>query len=721
MKFRLLFLQAAVLLAVCAGYGQQRNGNWPDYLGGADSSHYSPLKQIDRSNVSKLKVAWSYGMTDDVLYALNPIIVDNVAYVMAKNNSVVALDAATGKEIWTYKPDLTGRDRHRGMNYWESKDRSERRLLVPFDNVLEAIDARTGKLITSFGKDGHVNLKEGLGRDPKKMERIQSGTPGRVFENLLILGSATGEDYLSPPGDIRAYDVRTGKMAWIFHTVPHPGEYGYETWPKDAWKYIGGTNTWGELTIDEKRGIVFLPIGSPTYDFFGSDRKGDNLFSDCLVALDARTGKRIWHFQFVHHDLWDYDAVAAPSLLTVKHDGKMVDVVAQVTKQGMVYVFERATGKPLWPIEERAVPKSTMPGEYASPTQPFPTKPPAFARLVFTADDINPLLLTPEERAAWRDKVQSARNEGLFTPPGKTDTVEMPGNHGGANWGAGATDPTDGSLYVVSMDVPAILKLEQKPAERMIAAGTAAQQGQAIYAQNCAACHGSNREGRAPAVPSLAGLADKMDEKAVSDFVRQGVGEMPGFSYFSEGDMKLLLAYLGQRTGGPKNAATPMPHEPAPPYPAGVEAPAVRYWTDYGLQATAIKPPWSTLTKYDLNDGTIKWQVPAGNAPETDTEGTGVLMIRDGAVVTGGGLIFLATKNEGKIRAYDKDNGKVLWEAALPAGSEGVPAVYEANGKEYLIVCAGANKGAARPNSGGAAGFGTSSARDKRYIAYALP
>jgi quinoprotein glucose dehydrogenase len=721
MKFRFRFLWAAALAAAaCAGYGQQRNGNWPDYLGGADSSHYSPLKQIDRSNVAKLQVAWSYPTSDDVLYALNPIIVDDVAYVMAKNNSIIALDAATGREIWVYQPDVTGRDRHRGMNYWESKDRSERRLLVPFSSMLEAIDARTGKLITSFGNHGKVDLREGLGRDPKTIERIQSGTPGRIFENLLILGSATGEDYLSPPGDIRAYDVRTGKMAWIFHTVPHPGEYGYETWPKDAWKYIGGTNTWGEMTVDEKRGIVYLPIGSPTYDFFGSDRKGDNLFSDCLLALDAGTGKRIWHFQFVHHDLWDYDAVAAPSLLTVKHDGKMVDVVAQVTKQGLVYVFERATGKPVWPIEERPVPKSTMPGEYASPTQPFPTKPPSFARLVFTADDIDPLLLTPEERAAWRDKVQSARNEGLFTPPGKTDTVEMPGNHGGANWGAGATDPADGSLYVVSMDVPAILKLEPQPAARMIPAGTAAQQGLAIYAQNCALCHGARLEGRPPAVPALTGSSKSMDDKSIAEVVRQGVGEMPAFGYFKDAEMKLLTAYLAGRAGGPANAATPMPRPPAPPYPEGVEAPQVRYWTDYGLQAAAIKPPWSTLTRYDLNEGTIKWQVPLGNAPETKVEGTGVLMIRDGAVVTAGGLIFIATKNEGKIRAYDKDNGKVLWEAVLPAGSEGVPAVYEANGKEYLLVCAGANKGPARPNSAGTA-FGMSATPGKAYIAYALP
>ncbi len=328
-----LAVLAGTVVLAAAVWAQQSHTTWSDYLGGNDSAHYSALKQIDRKNVGQLEVAWQYPTSDDTAYGLNPIVVDRTMYVLAKNNSIVALNAVTGGELWAYDTG-EGFGRHRGLNYWESKDRSDRRILLTVSDHLQAIDARTGKLIDSFGDHGSVDLKVGLGRDPKSFPRIQSGTPGRVFENLIILGSATGESYVSPPGDLRAYNVITGKQEWIFHTVPHPGEFGYDTWPKDAWKYIGGTNTWGEISIDEKRGIAYFPIGSPTYDFYGADRIGAGLFGDCILALDARTGKYKWHFQLVHHDLWDYDAVAAPQLLTIRHNGKNVDVVAQAGKQG---------------------------------------------------------------------------------------------------------------------------------------------------------------------------------------------------------------------------------------------------------------------------------------------------------------------------------------------------------------------------------------------------
>ncbi len=347
----------------------QSHVTWSDYLGGLDSSHYSALTQINRSNVGQLEQAWSYSTRDNYAYGFSPLVVDNVMFVLAKSGCLVAIDATSGQEIWTHEfvplpgspvfrgPGFGGRGRgNRGANYWESKDRSDRRILIAANNFLEAIDAKTGKLVPTFGNNGRVDLRQGLGRDPNTIRQIQSNTPGRVFENLIILGSATGESYISPPGDLRAYDVISGKMVWIFHTVPHPGEFGFDTWPKDAWKYVGGTNTWGEISVDEKRGIAYFPIGSPTYDFYGADRKGTNLFSDCLLALDARSGKYLWHFQLTHHDLWDYDAVAAPQLVTVKHDGKAVDAVAEAGKQGFLYVFDRVTGKPLWPIEERPVP-----------------------------------------------------------------------------------------------------------------------------------------------------------------------------------------------------------------------------------------------------------------------------------------------------------------------------------------------------------------------------
>ncbi len=436
--------------------------SWTQYGGTSDSAQYSALRQIDRSNVGKLQVAWTYPTGDTKKYSFNPIVVDGLIYVLAKNNSIVALDAATGKEVWTHPagPGTTILT-NRGINYWESKDRSDRRLLFASNHFLQAIDARTGKPILTFGDAGRVDLKQGLGRDPKTLSLVQSTTPGRVFEDLLILGSATNQGYGSAPGDIRAFDVRTGKLAWTFHTIPHPGEFGYDTWPKDAWKTVGGANVWGELSLDEKRGIVYVPTASAKYNFYGVDRTGADLFADSLLALDARTGKRLWHFQMVHHDIWDYDDATAPKLLTVRHDGKTIDAVAQVCKQGFVWVFDRVTGKPLWPIEERPVPTSDMPGENTWPTQPFPTKPPPFARQKFTVDDLSPFL-TPEDRARFRDEILSARNEGLFTPPGRRGTIEMPGNNGGANWGGAAVDPTRGTLFVVSKDLPSLLKLEPK-------------------------------------------------------------------------------------------------------------------------------------------------------------------------------------------------------------------------------------------------------------------
>src|SRR5271170_4232944 len=357
---------ALLLLAAASTAGaQQDHKGWSDYGGGADNSHYLELRQITKSNVDKLKVAWIYPTHDDLPYVFNPIVADGVMYVLARNNSLVAIDAGSGKENWIHA-NLNG-IAGRGINFWQSKDKSDKRLIFQIHQQLQEIDAKTGKSILTFGKDGFVDLRAGLERDPQDIYRIQSGTPGKIFENLIILGSSTGEAYLSPPGDLRAYDILTGKMVWIFHTVPRPGETGYDTWPKDAWKYSGGTNTWGEITLDEKRGIAYFPTGSPTYDYYGADRIGTNLFANCLLALDARTGKRLWHFQMVHHDLWDYDSTAAPQLLTVRHEGKLVDAVAESSKQGFLYVFDRVTGKPLWPIEERPAPKSLMPGEQAWP------------------------------------------------------------------------------------------------------------------------------------------------------------------------------------------------------------------------------------------------------------------------------------------------------------------------------------------------------------------
>src|SRR3984957_14199968 len=450
---------------------------WRNYGGSSDGTQYSALRQINRSNVNQLQVAWTYRTGDDRKYAFNPLVINGTMYVLAKNNSIVALDAATGKEIWTHPTDpSTTLITNRGIDYWQSTDGADQRLLFSIRNELQELDARTGRSIPEFGTNGKVDLRAGLGRDPKSLTLVQSYNPGRIFEDLLILGSATNEEYDSGPGDIRAYDVRTGRLAWSFHTVPHPGEPGYETWPKDAWKSVGGANDWSGMALDEKRGIVYVPTASPKYNFYGANRPGANLF---------------YYYQMVHHDIWDYDNDSTPMLTTVMHNGKKVDVVAQAGKVGFLWVFNRETGEPLWPIEERPVPKSDMPGEETWPTQPFPTAPPPFSRQTFTAKDLNSFL-EPDERKQLEAEMQSARNEGLFTPPGLGNTVEMPGNNGGVNWGGTTVNPSNGQLFVVSKDLPAMLKLELAAAS--FGSATPEGRGQSLFTANCGLCHGANRE-----------------------------------------------------------------------------------------------------------------------------------------------------------------------------------------------------------------------------------
>jgi quinoprotein glucose dehydrogenase len=754
-RLRVALLCVAMAAAGEAASAGQDYKTWKDYGGGADSSHFVDLDQINKSNVKQLEVAWIYPTGDSRSYVFNPIVVDGVMYVMARNSSLVALDAATGKEIWIHEnlPGLTAR----GIAYWESKDRKDRRLIFTINNHLQEIDARTGRSILTFGNNGLVDLREGLGRDPGSIVRIQPESPGRVFEDLIMLGSSTGEAYLSPPGHIRAYNVITGKLVWTFHTIPHPGEFGYDTWPKDAWRYSGGANTWGEITVDEKRGIAYFPTGSPTYDYYGADRIGSNLFANCLLALDARTGKRLWHFQMVHHDLWDYDITAAPQLVTVRHNGKLFDAVSQSTKQGFVFVFDRVTGRPLWPIEERPVPKSDMPGEQAWPTQPFPTAPPAFARQKMTAEDVNPYILSPEERAEWKDRILRMRNEGLFTPPGLVETLSLPGARGGSNWGTGAANPSKGLVYLTTQDWPTIYRLSlddplgSRPRGAAVAA--ASQQGRATYERRCQSCHGANGAGSG-GVPPLAG-ASRLDLNAFVQVVTRGRAKMPAFSDLDATAIVAIHTFLGDPEGGGRTPSGPTPpatsggpvvasggapgglEVPAitnrytplggPAYPDGVEAPANRYYTDWGLypnQPYVIGPPWSAIVAFDLNKGTIKWRVPLGEDARAVQEGAknaGVFMAeRHGMIVTSTGLLFVAT-TDGKVRAHDEETGAVLWTASLPAGSEGLPAMYEVNGRQFLVVPA-----SSRINTGGGhrrPGEPPSSlpAGSQSYVAFALP
>jgi quinoprotein glucose dehydrogenase len=663
---------------------------WRNYGGSPDGAQYSALRQIDRSNVKALQVAWTYRTGDDNKYAFNPLVIDGTMYVLAKNNSIVSLDAATGKENWAHPTDATNTlITNRGIDYWQSTDGSDRRLIFSLRNQLQELDARTGRSISQFGTHGKVDLRAGLGRDPSSLTLVQSYNPGRIFEDLLILGSATNEEYASGPGDIRAYDVRTGRLEWSFHTVPHPGEPGYETWPKDAWKSIGGANDWSGMALDVKRGIVYVPTASPKYNFYGANRPGMNLYGDCLLALNARTGKLIWYYQMIHHDIWDYDNDSTPMLTTVLHNGAQVDVVAQAGKVGYLWVFNRETGEPLWPIEERPVLKSDMPGEETWPTQPFPSEPPPFARQSFTVKDLSPFL-EPAEREQLVAELQGARNEGLFTPPGVSNTVEMPGNNGGANWGGTAVDPTNGDLYVVSKDLPAMLKLElgTKASET----GSPAEQGRSIFGANCSLCHGTNREGKPPAIPSLVDVGSKLSDDQIQSVVQHGQGPMPAFSQLSAAEITSLLAYLRHPDLAPASAPAVSAAAPGP-----VDPISAQYKSSFGFMFASsglpvITPPWTSLTAYDLNTGTVRWKIPLGVVPELAAKGftdTGSQFPKVSPVVTAGGLIFTGTRDR-KVRAIDSDTGKVLWEAEVAAALEGMPAVYEVQGREYVVFCAAA-------------------------------
>jgi quinoprotein glucose dehydrogenase len=604
---------------------------WDQYLGGADSSQYSSLAQINKSNVGRLEVAWTYPTGDN--YSFNPLIVGNTMYVLASEpgdsrparRQIVALDAATGKQLWAHSND--GGVGTRGMNYWRSPDGSEERLLYVNAGHLTAIDAKTGDTIRSFGVDGRVDLRIGLDGDITTIRALQTSNPGRIFEDLIIMSlPAGGGGYASAPADIHAYNVRTGVLQWIFHTVPRPGELGADTWPEGGLGNYGGVHNWSESTVDVETGIIYIPTGTARYDFYGGNRHGENLFGNSLLALDARSGKRLWHFQTIHHDLWDYDLPTAPKLLTVVHDGVSIPAVAQPSKQGFVYVFNRITGAPLWPIEERPVPQSDVPGEMSWPTQPFPTAPPPFARQRFTEADINPYI-SDEDKAKVRDFLRTARNEGLFTPPSLQGTVMMPGHNGGANWGSSAVDPHNGRLYIVSKELPTTANL------------------------------------RAPQPPAP--------------------GATPG-------------------PGGPPPGAAPAGGgnrpPPLPPPNAGPDFIPYTAPADFMIQPSsglsAIGPPWSQITAYDLNKGTILWQKPNGDVAslaEKGITGTGSHAPRGGVAATGGGLLFIGTSSDRKFRAYDADTGEVLWSYDLPAAQEGVPAVYSVGGKQYVAVAVGGN------------------------------
>ena len=692
---------------------------WRDFGGSPDMSRFVDQDQITKENVHQLEEAWFYPTGDDRTYHFNPLIIDSVMYVLAKGNSLVALNAKTGEELWIHA-NLTGIAR-RGLNYWESKDGTDKRILFQMNSYLQAIDAETGKSILSFGDNGLVDLRQGIDRDIESITRIQSGTPGKVFEDMILLGSSPGESYLSSPGNIRAFNILTGELEWTFNTIPRPGEYGYDTWPPEAYKYVGGVNTWGEISIDVERGIAYFPLGSPTYDYYGADRKGSNLFGNSILAVDARTGERLWHYQMVHHDLWDYDPSSAPQLITVEHDGKKIDAVAVIPKHGFVFVFDRVTGEPLWPIEEREVPASDVPGEEAWPTQPFPTGPPPASRLTMTPEDVSTLFFTDEERKEWQNRIDTLQ-KGLFTPLShKKGTLIIPGAVGGISYGNTGSNPDKGLMYVISIDWPSYygpLRKVDVPEEAPVVEEkdeVPVDNSRTIYTQLCQACHGENRGGLIG--PSLTKISERLNFVEFRQVMATGRGDMPAFPQFDEEAVANLYKYLsdnadvivdpnqqdlpeglvvawGGAPGGQIVRSSGWWRRGAePPYPSGVEAPDTRYYLQgWGLEASySIKPPWSSIMAYDLNDGTLKWRRPLGEDIQALEEGiseTGVIESqRNGMIVTSNGILF-ASSAGGKLYAYDADNGNILWEGELPTRSEGMPAMYEVDGKQYIVATA---------------------------------
>lgn len=672
--------------------------DWPIYLGGPENTHYSSLKQINRENVKNLKVAWTFDTGDAYTGSelqCNPLVVNGVLYATTPKVNVIALNAATGKPLWRFDPHegrkVLGKMRNRGLNYWS--DGKEGRIFVAVRQYLYCLNARTGKPIASFGASGRLDLRENLRAGEKEMVSIT--TPGIIYKDLLIVGSITSEALPTPPGDIRAYDVRTGKLRWAFHTIPRPGEFGHQTWPKDAWMYSGGANNWAGLALDDKRGLVFVPTGSAAYDFYGANRVGDNLFANCLVALRADTGKRVWHFQAVRHDIWDRDFPSPPTLVTVKRDGRLVDAVAQATKSGHLYLFERETGKALFPIEYRKYPASEMEGEVTAETQPLPLKPEPFARQQLTADMLTQR--TPEAHRAVLERFQKLRSRGQFIPGTREGTVIFPGYDGGAEWGGTAFDPETKLLYVNSNDMAWILTLVEAPppASRV--------SGKELYIKECASCHGADLRGGPPEFPALRQIEDRYTESEMLRLLFQGTGRMPSFARLGYDKVKAVLDYVTKGEEKEVAAKGPSPLD-------------MKYLSD-GYKKfldpdgyPAIQPPWGTLNAIDLNTGEYAWKIPFGEYPELVAKGMPNTGSENygGPVVTAGGLIFIgATCYDKKFRAFDKASGKLLWETTLPAAGNATPAMYEVNGRQFVVIAAGGGK--SKDASGGS------------YIAFALP
>ena len=694
---------------------EKKDRSWGAYKADAASTSYSAHDQINLGNVNKLQEAWTF-YPDDAAEGsrfngsqCNPIIVDGVIYTASARHRIYAIDAKTGRKIWGFDPfdGGPGGGSFRGVTYWEDPAGNNKRILFTGGDQLFALDAGTGRIIPEFGDKGRVSMNVGIRDDPKLIS-IKPTSPGIIYQDLIIIGNEVSELYGAQPGYVRAYNVRTGKLVWTFHTIPLPGEVGYETWPKDAWKYAGGANDWGGMSVDEKRGMVFLATGSPAYDFYGADREGKNLFGNCVVALDAKTGKYIWHFQTIHHDLWDYDLPAPPNLVTVTRDGKKIDAVAQTSKVGFLYVLNRETGESLFPIGERPVPASDVPGEKAWPTQPFPLKPKPYARQTLTEDDLSDY--SPEAHDSLVQLFRRSRYEGLFTPPSVKGSISFPGTIGGSEWGGAAYDPATGVIYLKSNESPEMARLVRVDNSKLSSGDVEGRvNGREIYITYCASCHKPDRTGSEPLYPSLLGLNKRMSEEQAEKRVREGGGKMPPFGRILNGKEKAVVDFLFEkrRDGSMPNefdlkeiqhnrtTNSLVKADPSHKDTGVVYLNTLAYAQMRDLKGhPAIKPPYGTLNAIDVSTGDYLWTVPAGNigdlqkkgAPSTGSTGS------PGPIVTGGGLVFLGGGHDRNLQAYDKKTGKLVWEHTLPSFSSSSPSSYMVDGKQYIVVSVAGDK-----------------------------
>lgn len=719
MNYRSRLSSIVVLMVIFFAAGCKQSASYSDWKvngGSKEGIRYSSLTQIDTTNVTQLKVAWEYHTNDadtvnNSQIQCNPIIIDSTLYGTSPQMKLFAIDAATGKPKWVFNPfdSVAGGKRMffvlnncRGLAYW-TNGKDDKRLFYTAGSFVHCLNADNGQLVKSFGTDGKLDLHDGLGRDVKDLFVTSTSAP-MIYKDLIVIGTRVDEGANAAPGHIRAYDVHTGQQRWIFHTIPQPGEYGFDTWDDTtAYKHIGGANSWSGFSLDEDRGILFAPTGSASFDFYGGKRKGGNLFANCVLALDAATGKGIWHFQTIHHDVWDKDIPTPPVLVTVTHDGKKTDAVAQTTKTGFVFLFDRVTGEPLFPIEEKPFPAtSELMGEKLSPTQPVPARPAPFARQVFTQADVNPLLPDSSKKDV-EAKLASYSTGQLFNPPSKQGTVILPGFDGGGEWGGPAFDPATGILYVNANEMAWVLTMVEVKNEAPKKENWR-DAGERLFKQNCMACHGPDRKG-AGNVPTLIGVNKKYNETQFLQLITSGRRMMPAFKQLTAEEQHAISSFILDIKAKQSTAFTqaPQPVDTFLHLPYSITG-YNKFLSKEGYNA--MSPPWGTLNAIDLNKGEILWKIPLGEYPEfkgvvTGTENYG------GPVVTAGGVIFIAATRDGKIRAFNKRTGQLLWEAKLPAPGYATPAVYSQNGKEYLVIACGGGK------------LGTKSGDS--YVAFALP